>query len=545
MKLQRCINALIARLPGQHAIVSPGSRNAPVIYALSNSGIQCHSVIDERSAGFVALGIAKETRQPVILSCTSGTAALNYYPAIAEAFYARVPLIVITADRPPEQIDAWDGQAIQQNKVFSNHIRGEFTTSDEYLEPHLFESIADQVVACLQQEISGPIQINVPIREPFYDFTTEGISAESNRYETSNDGVELHLTDISESAGVSFKGKKVLVFNGMDDGENIHILDDQSSVILSDITSNRSSSIHYWDSLLFSAQSKKGGLEYLKILKPDILISTGTTTVSKGVKRFLQIHQPEHHFHISSYAEVGSIFKTEPIILHPEKIRTTIKTVQTEKNIQYRADWQRLTDEFEQRFSSLAWDSYNEFTAVNYILSKLPNKAILHLGNSMPVRYVSFLLNREVNDCLVYANRGTSGIDGCTSTALGNSLVTDKLVYLLTGDISYFYDVNALFQNSIPANLKIIILNNNSGGIFNMIPGPDKMGAARTFQTTPHQFKARHLASHFNVAYFTGDSIVSFAQGLSDLHRHQGAAILELFTDQQDNSAFFQQFKEL
>ncbi len=545
MDIQKCINTLISHLPGERAILSPGSRNAPVIYALHHSSKSCHSIVDERSAAFVALGIAKATREPVILSCTSGTAALNYYPAIAEAYYARVPLIILTADRPPEQIDAWDGQAIRQKGVYANHIRAEFQTPDVYDDTAAFRDIAARVEKCLSTEISGPIHINIPIREPFYEFTDEGLSSEAKMPQAIAQQ-NISVASIAAHYNEDFTLKKVLVFNGMECDENIVIGSDDGTIMLSDITSNQTSDVHYWDAMLFSAQSKANGLDFLSVLRPDILITTGTTTVSKGLKRFLQHHTPEMHIHLSKHYEVGDMFGTTPKLLNPAEVRTIRETdndVDGKREGAYVNAWLNITQEFKSRFGLLDWSKYNEFSATNYVLNNLPKDAILHISNSMPVRYVSFLLNSDVSNNVVYANRGTSGIDGSTSTAVGNALVTSKEVYLLTGDVAFFYDINAFFSSGLPQNLKIVLLNNQSGGIFEMISGPDKMGDSLEYQTTPHAYTAEKLAEHFGVYYFKANTSGSFAQGYDRLRESTGAAILEVFTSAESNKRFFEEFK--
>ena len=199
------------------------------------------------------------------MNCTSGTSSLNYYPAIAEAFYARVPLIVITADRPPEQIDAWDGQAIRQKNVYKNHIRGEFQTPENFDDESAFSAIAQQVMNCMNSEIPGPVHINIPIREPFYDMSPSDISTPAQVDFPSLPKIELNLSSIAKLTNVSFDHKKVLIFNGMDDGEGITITSDEA-VILSDITSSKHSNVSYWDAMLFSSLSKKGGMDILKVL---------------------------------------------------------------------------------------------------------------------------------------------------------------------------------------------------------------------------------------------------------------------------------------
>ena len=543
MSVQSCIKAIIQNLPGDTAVISPGSRNAPILFALNHSKKNCYSIIDERSAGFIALGIAKHTCQPVILNCTSGTSSLNYYPAIAEAFYARVPLIVITADRPPELIDAWDGQAIRQKNVYKNHIRGEFQTPDNFEDESAFSAIAQQVMNCMSSEIPGPVHINIPIREPFYDMSPSDISTPAQVDFPSLPKIELNLSSIAKLTNVSFDHKKVLIFNGMDDGEGITITSDEA-VILSDITSSKHSNVSYWDAMLFSSLSKKGGMEILKVLSPDILITTGTTTLSKGLKHFLSIHKPEVHFHISNYNEVGNMFGTQPQILHPSDIQISHSgDLQPEKG--FLNAWINMTVTFQLKFSQLDWLEFHEFSVVNFILEKLNSNDILHLSNSMPIRYASFLMNNKSIENKIYANRGTSGIDGCSSTAIGNALVSDQNVKLITGDIAFFYDVNAFFNEHVPQNLKIIVLNNHGGGIFNLIKGPDSLGESIKFQTTPHYLNASSLCDHFGIPYFVASDMSSLRSSYNQFNSYQGAAVLELVTDEQKNQNAFNNFLKL
>ncbi len=535
-------------MPGEHAVISPGSRNAPIIYALKNGAKICHSVIDERSAAFVALGMAKHSRQPVILCCTSGTAAINFYPAIAEAYYARVPLIVLTADRPAEQIDAWDGQAIRQKGLYKNHVRAEFQTSDQYEDETSFKDIAMRVLKVLDTEIIGPIHVNVPIREPFYQFTLEGLSTSNLAAYNPPVSSKINMESLAHHFNWDLQFKKVLVFNGMQDGEQVEVENEENMVILSDITSNRISKISYWDSMLFSGICKENGLDFLAVLRPDILITTGTTTVSKGLKKFLQHYKPPVHIHLSAYDEVGDMFGTSPVIVNPKMILKLNSANHDSVNVlgsAYLHAWINLSKEFQSRFARLDWSRFNEFCAVNYILNKIPDEAFIHVGNSMPVRYVSYLLNNELTKTTLYANRGTSGIDGSTSTAVGHALTVSEDVYLITGDIAFFYDINGLFNSALPANLKIIILNNSSGGIFEMIDGPKQLGDARNYQTTPHSYSAENLAQHFKLEYFKGDTLGSFAQAMDNLLQCKTASILEIFTSQESNIEFYTSFKQL
>jgi 2-succinyl-5-enolpyruvyl-6-hydroxy-3-cyclohexene-1-carboxylate synthase len=455
----------------------------------------------------------------------------------------RVPLIIITADRPIEKIDAWDGQAIRQKNVYKNHIRGEFQTPENFDNESAFSAIAQQVMNCMSSEIPGPVHINIPIREPFYDMSPSDISTPAQVDFPSLPEIELNLSSIAKLTNVSFDHNKVLIFNGMDDGEGITITSDEA-VILSDITSSKHSNVSYWDAMLFSSLSKNGGMDILKVLSPDILITTGTTTLSKGLKHFLSIHKPEVHFHISNYDEVGDMFGTQPQIIHQSDIQIShSENVQLEKG--FLNAWINMTKAFQLKFSQLDWLGYHEFSVVNFILEKLNSNDILHFSNSMPVRYASFLINKKNDGNKIYANRGTSGIDGCSSTALGNALVSDQNVKLITGDIAFFYDVNVFFNEHVPKNLKIIILNNHGGGIFNLIKGPESLGESIKFQTTPHFLNASSLCDHFGIAYFVANDITSLRSYYNQFDSYQGAAVLELITNEQENQNAFNNFLNL
>ena len=544
MSIQTCIQTLVNNLPGNTAVISPGSRNAPVIFALNQLKEKCYSIIDERSAGFVALGIAKQSQSPVILSCTSGTATLNYYPAIAEAFYARIPLIVITADRPSEHIDAWDGQAIRHKNVFQNHIRASFQTPEIYDDDSGFLNVAHNVSKCLINDIPGPIHINVPIREPFYDFE-DTITKSLTKVETKKNHQTISLKNLAKHINVPIQHQKVMIFNGMDDGQHITIENDHA-VVLSDITSATKSNVSYWDAMLFSCLSKPNGFKALKVLQPDILFSTGTTTISKGLKRFLSIYKPKHHFHISNFEEVGDMFGTEPQIVSPSDIIQHVSQENEDSpSLAYLNSWTSLTIAFRHKFSQLDWTGYHEFGIINHILDRANTSHIIHYSNSMPVRYASFLTDIHNAKNRVYANRGTSGIDGCTSTALGCALATDQSVLLITGDVAFFYDINALFNKHLPNNFKIIILNNQGGGIFNMISGPENLGNAKHFQNTPHYMNAISLCEHFDITYFESKDSSSFRSRFNAFIAFNGCAIFEVKTVGSDNENAFNAFKKL
>lgn len=548
MGVNRCVNSLISGLKASRAVLSPGSRNAPIIKAISNTNLPITSIVDERSAGFVALGMAKQLQSPVILNCTSGTAALNYYPAIAEAFYARIPLIILTADRPPEQIDAWDGQAIRQKEVFANHIRASFETPHNYENPNAFAEIAKQVNVYFENEILGPVHINIPIREPFYsDMETEFFKVQKVEKRKAD---EISLRKLQDHLNLDFQGKQILLFNGMESGENVRVKVDclaWQTIELSDVTSNIPSEIDNWDAFLFNSMCSD--FDEMDDLRPDVLITTGTTTVSKSVKQFLKKFTPSAHYHLSNYNEIGKMFGTTPQWVDAGNSSLTYENdhpIGMAQWSNFKSAWVAKLEAFSSKFLKLSWTTMNEFTSVKVVLEQLPDNAILHVANSMAIRYVSYLKAIvDAKNLTIRSNRGTSGIDGCTSTAVGEALCTNEAVYLLTGDVAFFYDINGLWNDELPQNLNVIVLNNNGGGIFELINGPEKMGEAIKFQVTNQKRSLKKVTKAFSLKHNKAKTLVQVKEEIKAIGRGKEASVLEVETNRQANHDFYSQFKNL
>ncbi|MBI1307531.1 MAG: 2-succinyl-5-enolpyruvyl-6-hydroxy-3-cyclohexene-1-carboxylic-acid synthase [Bacteroidetes bacterium] len=515
------------------AFTSPGSRNAPVLKALYDLEFEVYSDVDERSSAFKALGFSKATGYPVILNCTSGTAGLNYYPAIAEAFYSRVPLIILTADRPANRIDQWDGQAIRQTNVFANHTRlsetlnlGSSTNEENELCALIIEVI---------NTFPGPVHINIPLTEPLYDFE---ISSLKEKYFGSNfikpETRTIGISDLENHLPVS-SDSKILFFEGSQGMDGISFSSDHHPVF-TDVSAAHHGNCVGWDTLLHSSISN---IQDLEKLRPDFLITTGTTTVSKGLKIFLSRFKPQQHIHISPFKDIGDMFGTNPEVIHPDAINKSDRALQP-VNSEYLELWHTTINTSKQKFENLDWKLFTEFAAIRKIMDAIPENAILHVSNSMPIRYCSILGNRNVN-----CNRATSGIDGCTSTAIGIALAQkDKQHFLISGDLAFLYDINALW-NPIPLNVKITVINNSGGGIFRMIDGPEKMQNASGLQVTPHNRNLESLAAHFNLPYFCATDHNSLNNNLSDWLHTRGPALLEVRTDMELNESFFKTFKKI
>ncbi len=534
---------LCARKGVRKAVLSPGLRCAPLIIGFSkHPGIETISVTDERSAGFVGLGLAQQSGEPVVLVCTSGTAAQNFAPAVTEAFYQNVPLIVLTADRPAEWIDQWDGQTIHQQNLFGDHIKGSFNFPADLGRPEnqfQVQKMSNQVLNLALTPARGPIHMNLPIREPFYPENFDdvhfnpavSINTEINNNNSANDETWLEI----EQEAKQFQN--VLIIGGQNrlDPELNEYLIQLNVPVIGDVISN----LHGVKEVMRGADFifMNAGIE----LKPDLLITIGRSVISKNLKIFLRKNKPKAHWHIG-LGMVGDPFRSLSKIIEMNPLDFFKVFLKRNISFQTKENYKTLLHEYDQEAkasiqSQLAnFDAFNEFLAVAKVIKCLPRESVLHLGNSMPVRIANIIgLNKHRVE--VWSNRGTSGIDGTLSAAVGHALADQERNHtLITGDLAFFYDRNGLWLNrSLPTNLRVIILNNDGGGIFNIIPRPTEQEGLTELFTTPHGRTAELTAREFGLDYQTASSSDELDQAL-DRFSH---GILEIFTDMNTNTAFF------
>ena len=520
----------------QDIIISPGSRNAPLTIGFTNNPkFTCYSIADERCAAFFALGIAQQTKKPVAVVCTSGSALLNYYPALAEAFYSQIPFIVISADRPFDKIDIGDGQTIRQENVFINHsLYNANLTQDASEENDMFINEAINVAIARK----GPVHINVPFEEPLYE-TTNKLSVDFNVSGLVISDRQLDVDDIIAFSTLWNNSQKILILIGECTPNAIEQkwLDQlaliPSVVVMIETTSNlhHSSFINTIDTLITPFSPSE-----FQELQPKILITFGGMIVSKRVKAFLRKYKPKNHWHIDehrAYDTFGILtkhFQVEPnqffkqFLPFVEDIesdyKTTFHTIQNKRKVKH--------------VEFLSQVPFCDLKAFESILSSLPNDIQLQISNSSAIRYAQlFDIEKSIE---VFCNRGTSGIDGSTSTAIGAAVGSKKPTVLITGDISFLYDSNALWNNYIPKNFKIILINNGGGGIFRILPGHQETETFNTFFETSHCLTAEHLAKMYQLDYTTASDEATLKRGLSQLYKqNEKPMILEVFTPTREN----------
>jgi len=546
------------------AILCPGSRCAPLTLAFSrHPDITTRSISDERSAGFIALGISQQTKVPSILLCTSGSASYNFSPAIAEAFYQQVPLLVFTADRPKEWIDQFDGQTINQTGIYNSHCKKSYELPQDYQHPDAhwhINRIVNEAINLAREFPQGPVHINAPFREPLYPAASEAISfSTSPRIIDSNDlGTNLSDKEIEEIKINLASFRKVLLIAGQDDFNEslIKVVEkfakQHNAAIVGDVISNFHSlalTNRLADSFLAHC-----GESVKQSLRPELLITFGKSIISKNLKNFLRQHRPQQHWHIQPSGPVADTFQTLTKVkrctgqqffgsLLSDKV---LSDFEIQKKINYVSLWEAEEHRTERSITSFFSSSIlSELTIVKEILNALPQRCNLHLANSMSVRYANFIgLEVGKKGIHVFANRGTSGIDGCTSTAVGHALASDVPNFLITGDMAFFYDRNAFWNNYPIPNLRVLVLNNHGGIIFSMIDGPGNLPEQQEYFVTHQKLTAKNLADEFGFDYLKLDSLKKLKNVLKDFLDFDGKTkILEIDSDQQLTIEQFGKFK--
>jgi 2-succinyl-5-enolpyruvyl-6-hydroxy-3-cyclohexene-1-carboxylate synthase len=528
-------------------IISPGSRNAPLTIGFaSNPAFQCYSIADERAAAFFALGISQQTRKPTVLVCTSGSALLNYYPAFAEAFYSQIPLIVVSADRPQSKIDIGDGQTIRQENVFANH---------SLYNANLLEAVSEENDQKINEAINtaidkkGPVHINAPFEEPLYETVSE-LSVNSTVFASAKVPQMIETKDLQEYANLWNKATRKLILIGVNEPNAITeetieaFANDESVVVMTENTSNvcHQSFISNIDTIItpFTAED-------FETFRPEILVTFGGMVVSKRIKAFLRKYKPQHHWHIDTlraYDTFGCL--TKHFEVDSNTFFNTFLPLTTKIDSNYFAQMNAVKGLRKEKHEIyMSKIPFTDFKVFEKVITTLPQNSQLQISNSSAIRYAQLIPidpSIEVN-----CNRGTSGIDGSTSTAIGAAVANAKQTVFITGDIGFLYDSNALWNNYIPKNFKIILINNGGGGIFRILPGHDETPVFNTFFETSHNLTAEYLAKMFGLDYNSANDVESLSKGLDSLYgQNDRPSILEVFTPTLDNNTvLLQYFREL
>ena len=558
-----------------NVVISPGSRNIPLAVSFaSNKKFSCFSIVDERSAGFFALGISQQTNKPTIVLCTSGSALLNYSPAVSESFYSEIPLIIISADRPAYKINIGDGQTINQNNVFGSNV----LCSKSLLQDVVHET--DKILLSNKQNLiknSGlkiksiekiqsdtqnfneeiifsffsksiqfkkPVHINIPLEEPLYEFTKRpsiNLSKKIIKYKNEE-------PDINEFKILIKKSLKILVLVGSLAPETLlkktvsKLSKYEKVVVLTESTSNLHDKSFFGniDQIIAPIEISKNRDLIFSSLKPEIIITIGGMIISKKIKDFLRNCSPIKHFHVGFSDAKDTFFKgVEHIKLDPNFFFKEVMINDIRSG--YNNIWRELSNNRKSLHKHYIRNiPFSDLLVFSILSSKISSEYHIQVANSSPIRYLQLF---EMNNYTMYSNRGTSGIDGSTSTAVGYSVFSKTPTLLITGDLSFLYDTNGLWNNYINSNFRIIIINNGGGGIFRILPGFKDNSVFSKFIETQHNLSAKYLAKMYGFIYQKKSSKIGLKLALKSFFKKSNKPkILEVKTSSKLSSKILKSY---
>ncbi len=531
----------IPEICAQHGVkkvvIAPGSRNAPLIFAFTaQPNMECLSIADERSAAYFALGMAQQSGDAVALVCTSGTAVLNFAPAIAEAYYQNLPLLVFTADRPAEMIDQADGQTLRQSNIFGNYIKASFDLPVETLVDADLNFCDRQVSQAIDTALSypqGPIQINFPLREPIYTALPETHSnPKIIKTLLSQPTINYESLKTLQNSWKSYK-RKLVIFGVFPKNECLSKLAQQLAnepdvVVLAENLSNiAGDNIITQPEALFA---RINSLTNKDLFAPDLLITIGHSVICKQLKIFLRNYQAAEQWQIESSMPYVDTYKSLTTIIPGYATESLGKMPFGKCKINFAHDYRNEMAVVNSLHHEFCNDQpISDMVITKQLLELIPQDTTLHLANSTSVRWTQLFPARQ--NLTYICNRGTSGIDGSMSTAAGYAYASKQATVFLTGDISFIYDSNAFWNNYLDNNFKIIVMNNGGGNIFRFIGDKELMKNSLDFFTTPHQVKIKALVEAFGLDYLACDKTEELTSSINTLLNAQKATVLEIFTD--------------
>lgn len=494
-------------------VISPGSRNAALNMAFARSGLKTVGVPDERVAGFYALGAALQTGRVSVLICTSGSAVLNYAPAVAEAYFQEVPMLILSADRPSHLIGQGEGQCIYQKDVFGKHVKASYQFPDDAESEHgLRESnrIMNEALRLAHDGVPGPVHVNIPFAEPLYDQEMINVEEKFEIIHREKTKAQLIHSELKELKKLwSQHAKRIIVVgqNKKDDRLSKlleRIQSEGKAVVLCESTSNINSAnrISNIDRCMCYIEEDSF---FSQLYKADLVVSIGGALVSKKIKAFFRKNNPKVHWYLGENNRKPDVFQAlshcidvDPILVLEEMLELPEQKIASE----YVNAWFEMDNRLSKH--QLNFESklpFCDYTVMQFLLRNIPEKSDLHIGNSSPIRYSNlFKLNSSIN---VYCNRGTSGIDGMSSTAIGAALMSKKTTTIISGDIAFVYDSNAFWSKHVPNSMRIIVINNGGGGIFRIIPGPDTTEELEEYFEMGHKRNMKELAKAFGLMYLS------------------------------------------
>jgi len=527
-------------------VISPGSRNAPFTISFTNNPFfNCYSVVDERSAAHFALGIAQQKNVPVAIVSTSGTAVLNYSPAIAESYMQGIPLLVITADRQSNGLEIGDGQAIDQIGVYSNFCDNNYNLIEDENDNSEVNSanIQEGFYELIQNKKT--VHLNVQLSEPLYD--TMEIAPKEICPKHADFESFLTVSDFSKQfieSWNSHSSKLILVsqnkFENLQAGLENLIETDKNVVVLTETTGDIVSD-NFFPCIdrtieLIDRENPRGFV-------PDLIVTIGHSVISKKIKQLFRNYKPKQHW---SFSEVRNenLFNLEKVEKSNKEADflglISANGANRNDQSQFYTNWKEIKTKSEAGHDQfLSQTGFSDLKVFQFLSKNLPS-CNLQMGNSSVVRYIQLFNQR--NDIRYNSNRGVSGIEGCTSTALGAHQVTKKSI-LISGDISFFYDSNTFWNNYVSPDFKVIVINNGEGNIFKILPHPKKDETSLPFFTTPHLTSVKKFCELYNLSHFKAENLLELETRFNSfVSNNSQASVLEIDTSTVNNDEILMEY---
>ncbi len=525
-------------------VISPGSRNAPLIIAAdARDELKKYVIIDERTAAFVALGIARVTRCPVGLICTSGTALYNYAPAVAEAYYQNIPLIVISADRPAEWIDQDDSQTLIQPEALHRIVKGNYDlaaepSGDDANYSWMINRMVNEALTTALANRPGPVHINVRLDVPLNvtkqrDYTPQRIIRTLEQSQKLSGEGREQLTEL-------ITGRKIMIVAGFmpPDSRLSHWVKMAAELpqvtVLAEPLSNLfiDGECYRIDSLLSAYPIEK----FLE-LQPDVVISIGGSLVSRMLKEYLRKCEGIEHITAGETRPSSDCFKA--LTWHTDvpayKLIKAVTMILRKNPADgeakgYASSWSRLrrgAAEIKNRFVAQApWSALKAFS---HIVDMLPGDSNVMLSNGTPVRYMQLLLTKLPH--ALFGNRGVSGIEGTSATAAGMAASYPRQTILITGDMSFSYAPGIMGLGTVVERLKIIVINNGGGGIFRFISATRELPQREEYFCADPQIPVEALTKAYGWKYLHADSEENLRTALRMLFYNDSPTLLEITVD--------------
>lgn len=548
------LTALLAKHGVSHAVVCPGSRNAPIVHNLNACpDVACFPVTDERSAGFYALGMAEATCSPVAVCVTSGTALLNLLPAVAEAFYRKQPLIVVSADRPPQWIDQLDGQTLPQADALGRFVKRAVTLP----EPHSDEErwycnrLVNEALLATKQHGGGPVHINVPISEPLFEFETGELPDERSISLIEKDDVPDEMAFEEFVCDFEQAERPMVILGQSDDGLLLHETSNLNTVSACVPVLHEALSIGAMgmDEALYAINNDTS-------YEPDFIVYLGGEIVSKRLKQFVR-NSSAKVWHVNADGAVNDVFKRLVGVIEANSLECFFtewvissdyfrivggeqnSTSKAEKKQAFYVKWKTLLGKIETKKTAFV-PEYSQMAAVRAFESGVESiSTTVHYANSSAIRLANIYAAK-----LVCCNRGVNGIDGSLSTAAGFSVVSERKTFCVIGDLSFFYDQNALWNQNLRGNFRILLLNNGGGGIFRQLRGLEQSQARDRYIAASHQTSAAGICQQNDVYYRSVNNLSELADGIEWLlcGDSDRPMLLEVFTDSSEDDRIYKEY---